>query len=368
MAIFRLTKDSLTELPETSFASNGVLERSHLQRLLRENIGAIATDLMVIAEEFGKWVDSFRRIDLLCIDRDANLVVVELKRSEDGGYMDLQAIRYAAMISTLTFEQLVEAHREFLSATGKAAEQAHDNILAFLGWDSAQEDRFANEVRIILASADFSRELTTSVLWLNESGLDIRCVRLKPYKDQDGIVLLDVQQLIPLPEAAEYQTKIKAKEQAGKVHFSERHDLRYKFWTQLLPFAKTKTDLHANRSGGHYGALGVSYGRAGLQLNYVIGESTSRIELYIDLGAGSDERNLKIFNALELHKDEIEKVFGDKLEWQSLPGTRACRIRYDIEGGYRTPEAEWPDLQSVMVAKMISFESAIRPFSSSMTA
>lgn len=368
MAIFRLTKDALIELPETNFAGNGILERSHLQRLLRENIGAIAGDLMVIAEEFGKWVDSSRRIDLLCIDRDANLVVVELKRTEDGGYMDLQAIRYAAMISTLTFEQLVEAHREFLSLTGKAPEQAQDNILAFLGWDTTQEDRFANEVRIVLASADFSRELTTSVLWLNEAGLDIRCVRLKPYKDKDDFVLLDVQQLIPLPEAAEYQTKIKAKEQAGKVHFSERHDLRYKFWSQLLPIAKTKTELHANRSGGHYGALGVSYGRAGLQLNYVIGESTSRVELYIDLGTGSDERNLKIFNALELHKDEIEKAFGDQLEWQSLPGTRACRIRYDIEGGYRTPESDWPALQAEMVDRMIKFEQAIRPFTSLMSA
>ena len=35
--------------------------------------------------------------NLLCIDREANLVVVELKRTEDGGHMDLQAIRYAAM-------------------------------------------------------------------------------------------------------------------------------------------------------------------------------------------------------------------------------------------------------------------------------
>lgn len=51
-------------------------------------------------------------------------------------------------------------------------------------------------------AADFSKEITTSVLWLNDQGLDIRCVRLKPYRDNDGNVLIDVQQLIPLPEAA----------------------------------------------------------------------------------------------------------------------------------------------------------------------
>lgn len=36
---------------------------------------------MVIAEEFGEWEDSKRRIDLLGLDREANLVVIELKRT-----------------------------------------------------------------------------------------------------------------------------------------------------------------------------------------------------------------------------------------------------------------------------------------------
>jgi hypothetical protein len=45
------------------------------------------------------WEDSSRSIDLLCIDKQANLVVIELKRTEDGGHMELQAIRYAAMVS-----------------------------------------------------------------------------------------------------------------------------------------------------------------------------------------------------------------------------------------------------------------------------
>lgn len=64
------------------------------------------------------------------------------------------------------------------------------------------------EVRIVLVSADFAKELTTAVLWLNEWELDIRCVKVKPYADGDGTIL-EVQQLVPLPEAAEYQISIK---------------------------------------------------------------------------------------------------------------------------------------------------------------
>lgn len=171
MAIFKLTKDALVPLAETQLAAEGFFERKDLQRLLRSQIQALDSDLMVIGEEFGDWVASSRRIDLLCIDRDANLVIVELKRTEDGGYMELQAIRYAAMISTMTFSQLVDAHRDYLGKLGQSPVDAEQNILNFLNWDQPDDDRFANGVRIILASADFSKELTTSVLWLKQARL-----------------------------------------------------------------------------------------------------------------------------------------------------------------------------------------------------
>lgn len=61
-------------------------------------------------------------------------------------------------------------------------------------------------------SADFSKELTTAVMWPNSHDVDDRCVRLRPY-GLDGRVLMDVQQVIPLPEAAEYQVPVKEKTQ-----------------------------------------------------------------------------------------------------------------------------------------------------------
>ena len=44
-------------------------ERADLQRLLRDDIAALADDLLVIAEEFGAWEDARRRIDLLALER-----------------------------------------------------------------------------------------------------------------------------------------------------------------------------------------------------------------------------------------------------------------------------------------------------------
>lgn len=209
MPVYELTTDAIHPLEETSFITSGILERSDLQRLLRDSISVIDRDVMVITEEFGEWEDSRRRIDLLGLDRSGNLVVIELKRTEDGGHMELQAIRNAAMVSTMTFAKVVSVHDQYLKAHGKDGD-AEAAILEFLGWDEPNQEEFARDVRIVLASAEFSKELTTSVMWLNQRDMDIRCIRLKPYRLGECI-LLDVQQIVPLPEATDYQVRIREK-------------------------------------------------------------------------------------------------------------------------------------------------------------
>jgi hypothetical protein len=359
MVIYEITENAFVRLDETSFNAERVYERRDLQRLLKTNIEVLSPDLMVIAEEFGNWSDSSRRIDLLCLDKEACLVIVEIKRTEDGGHMELQAVRYAAMISAMTFNQLVEAYADFSHTSIKEAENA---VLQFLDWGEPNEELFASEVKIILASADFSRELTTSVIWLNQRGLDIRCVRLKPYRMDSSTLLVDVQQIIPLPEASDYQTRIKAKEQEGKQHRAERHDLRYRFWTGFLALAKDQTALHAQRSPTTHNWIGGRSGKRGLAYNYAVREEDSQVELYIDLGSGQDEKNLTIFQTLLAQREAIESVFGGELEWDELADKRACRIRKVVEGGYRSPVDDWPAIFGRLVDAMIRLEKAFKPY------
>ena len=228
MAIYTFEDKSFSKIGETNFNDEGILERQHLQAALKTHIDVVAPNCLVIAEEFSEWSDSQRRIDLLAIDKEANLVVIELKRTDTGEFMELQALRYAAMVSTLTFARASEIYQKYLVSTGSDI-NAEMTLLDFLGWDEPQEDDFASDVRIILISANFSKELTTSVMWLNERNLDIRCVRLIPYKYQDKI-LVDVQQIIPLPEAASYQVKIKEKsEERREARKSSKDHTHYFF-------------------------------------------------------------------------------------------------------------------------------------------
>lgn len=186
-----------------------MLERQHVQRALRAQIEAITPGVrtMVIAEEFGDWVGANRRIDLLCMDDQARLVVVELKR-EEGSHMELQALRYAAMVSTMRWDQAVEAHRKYLASIGEKGD-AESLMREFLQLDSGPV-ALSETVRICLAAGEFSQEMTTSVLWLNRQGLDIRCVQMRPHLLGER-TLVDIQQVIPLPEAAQYQVAVREK-------------------------------------------------------------------------------------------------------------------------------------------------------------
>ncbi|WP_428478127.1 hypothetical protein [Photobacterium japonica] len=228
MSLYNISNKSLTALSPTTFAAEGLQERQDLQEALKRNIEAIAPDCLVISEEFSDWEDSRRRIDLLAVDKNANLVVIELKRDEVGAHMDLQALRYAAMISTMTFDKACDYFQRYLQKEGRE-QNARDLMLDFVGLDESSLDDFGNDVRIVLASADFGKELTTSVLWLRDKGIDISCVRLTPYRYKDD-VLINAEHIIPVPELEEYQVKFREKRDEQRVSRKGKRDYtKYRF-------------------------------------------------------------------------------------------------------------------------------------------
>jgi len=359
MALYKLTKEDMEEISTTTFSNLGYRERDDLQRLLRERIQIIVPDGMVIAEEFGDWDSSSRRIDLLVLDRDANLVVVELKRTEDGGHSELQALRYAAMISMVTFEQIVEAHRSYLAGVG-SDKDPQLQILEFLDWTEPDEDRFAQEVRIVLASAEFSKELTTSVIWLNDQGIDIRCVRMKPYQD-NGNIIVDVQQILPLPEAQDYQVRVREKmssEKTARRDQTERQQKYLAFWTGLLKKANQKTPLHLNISPTRDYWIAATSSNIGM--GYVVARGKGRVEIYLD--RSNPAENKAIFDELFAKRGEIEAAFGESLDWKRLDNNISSRITHHVtsEGSY-LDEASWGQLQDDMVDAMVKFDAAFAP-------
>lgn len=235
MAIYKIVgdKEDLVEIESTTFGQEGVLERSDLQRLLRDKPEVIEDKLLIISEEFGDWEDSNRRIDLLALDATGRLTVIELKRGETGEHMDLQALRYAAMVANMTRQQAVNSFQTYLkrrAADGGddlAPDEAERQLGEHVGTAEDSDQTFQSDFpRIILVSEGFSKELTTCVMWLNDSWLntassDITCVQLQLHKNGSEL-LLETKTLIPLPEASGYRTQIAEKQREERVQKSGR--------------------------------------------------------------------------------------------------------------------------------------------------
>ena len=114
--------------------------------------------------------------------------------------MDLQAIRYAAMVANMTNEKVLETYQGYLDERagekGETAEvdDAETLIRGHLGTADEVPVIFTETPRIILASENFGKELTTSVMWLNESWLraasqEIKCIRLQPHRNGNEILI-----------------------------------------------------------------------------------------------------------------------------------------------------------------------------------
>jgi hypothetical protein len=95
--------------------------------------------VLIVSEEFGVFADARRRIDLLGVDREGTWSCSSSSAPWTGGHLELQALRYAAMISTMTFDDLVGHYEQYLERVEPdAVGEAHARLAEWLdGGDSA---------------------------------------------------------------------------------------------------------------------------------------------------------------------------------------------------------------------------------------
>lgn len=134
--------------------------------------------------------------------------MVEIKRTKEG-HMELQALRYAAVLASMNFGMAVNTYQIYLKKQGVSLD-AEQELLKFLDESDLTKEDFAQDVRVILLAAKLSNELITSILWLNDKGLDIKCFKLETNKNGEQLYF-NIQQVIPLIEAEEYQIRLKEK-------------------------------------------------------------------------------------------------------------------------------------------------------------
>ena len=363
MPLYEMTDSSFRPVPEKSFTDMGIGERTDIQRLLRTQIEVLGDDLYVLSEEFAEWDDSKRRIDLLAIDKQAWLVVIELKRTQDGGHMELQAIRYASMVAAMTFQRAVEIHEVFLDSLGQPPSEARDRMLRFLGWSAPDEDSFASDVRIVLVSEGFSKELTTAVLWLNSRDINIRCIRLQPYR-ADGKTLIDVQQVIPLPEAQEYTIRIREKQRQERrsrsARFSEESQQAcVAYWQGVLDELTPSGILEPGVKPPRKEDIRFKVGWPDFHLKAYFSRASPEAAVWLSCRGDNGFAN---YEALEAHRAEIERALGGPLKWTADEDREKGSFHSPFPRFDANDKSDWPRQHKLIADGVLRFYRAVKPF------
>lgn len=201
------------------------------------------------------------------------------------------------------------------------------------------------------------QEHVEAINWLNETdnGCDFYLLELKLIRIGDS----SLGPLFTIKSAPFKEVREKGE---MKRQETRRHEMRYKFWTELLKVFKADKSLPAfkNTSATKDSFISSGTGIGGVQWTLWVTKDFVRCELRIDRGKGSEEENLNILHQLMKDREQIDKAFGPGLNWEELEGYRLTSIRIDFPGGYNTPDEEWPTLIAADLEKTKRFISALK--------
>ena len=129
-------------------------------------------------------------IDLVGVDRERNVVVIELKRDRTPRDTIAQALEYASYVARLDAQQLeamLRSYRDDDSLDLAKSYRDHFN----LGQDEVGS--FNEDQRIVIVGQDVSDHIRQSAEFLNEKGARVTCSEFTLFQNSEGKRLISLQ-------------------------------------------------------------------------------------------------------------------------------------------------------------------------------
>jgi hypothetical protein len=199
------------------------------------------------------------------------------------------------------------------------------------------------------------------VLWLLQYNLQIQCYKATPYQHGENL-FLNLEQIIPTPEAADFMIGISEKESEQKTverSLVKAKNRNVQFWEQALEqLDRAGVGLYRNVSAGKDHWLWAGSGLSGVPYSMIFLKSEARVE--ISIARKDKEENKRIYDLLYDQKDAIEERFGAEFNWMRLDDRISCRISYGKAfDGHDTEQ--WPEIIDWLVEHVQRLEKAFRP-------
>ena len=354
MFIIDRVKNEANSLERKTFSELNFKERKNLQEWIDKNPKILGEDLLIIQKEFDGFSDTNERLDLLALDRNGNLVIIENKLDDSGKDVTWQALKYVSYASSLSKNDINGIYQKYLD-TYKHHENGSENLSNYFNTDYSELQLNEGDQRIILVSAAFRKEVTSTVMWLLDHGIKIQCIKVTPYQNQDQI-FLDTEQILPSPDTEDYRIKVtnkKQEEYKTQEQNNSIRNIRFKFWEKALPKIQEVSHLFQNVNPSKDNWLTGSTGIGGITFNMVITQKSVRVELYIY--RSSKEENKNLYDKLFEMKGTIEREFNSQLEWYRLDDKTASRIALSHDNFDLNDETTWDKAISFLACNVNKF-------------
>jgi hypothetical protein len=197
--MIRIGDGETTALTPTSLTDQGYKEEDLREWILERPHSILGEDILIIGREV-QVHNIGDAIDLLGIDRDGNIVVIELKQGSLSGNVDFQSLKYVAYTSYWDWSQLGDQFDKFVNS--KWGQKLYKEEVDF----NEKLESFCNDEyelnqnqRILLIGESIRERLDLVVRWLSDRDIEISVLEVEMLQDGDQ-VYLDTEQTIPVPE------------------------------------------------------------------------------------------------------------------------------------------------------------------------
>jgi hypothetical protein len=242
-------------------------------------------------------------IDLLCLDREGNAVVVELKRDRTPRDTLAQALEYASFIADLDSDQMESILRTYTNDEVTSLAEYHRESFKL---ETNEAVAFNKRQSIVIVGQNVTREIRQTSNYLRSKGIDVKCVEFSYFEADDGRRLFSQDTVVGIEPLASQQTT------SGAKYYMDKD----KFFKSIDEFAKPvyrKLMDHAESNN-----LKISWHYTSCAINIVIDDWWYRL-IYLYVPDSSYGQCIMTYfwgqNALEnitkIPKKELQKIHNE---------------------------------------------------------
>jgi len=245
MRLFGIDNTDLTPYKERDFKVDN--KEVILEDWFENNPIAIFEDEMIFIIGRQVTTNLGKAIDLLGLDKNGNVVIIELKREKTPRETVAQILEYASYIEQLSYEELEQIASQYFSEESFNLIEKHKN---FFKIRADTPVAFNKEQRLIIVGQDITKEIKQTSTFLNKKGLEVNCLEFKYFKTKSGKKII-TSDFVVKKDKVLAEVKSGSKPKINKKIFMENIDDCLKdFFKNLFKTAdKDKMPIHWGSTG-----------------------------------------------------------------------------------------------------------------------